>query len=63
MHFSARYGSNSQMPERHTVPPADLAKMRPILDALEAAFRPLAASIPHDTQPALIHTLDPEDNR
>ena len=51
------------MPERHTVPPADLAKMRPILDALEAAFRPLAASIPHDTQPALIHTLDPEDNR
>jgi hypothetical protein len=29
-----------------------LAKITPALDALEAAFRPLAATIPHETEPS-----------
>lgn len=36
------------------IPEAELARMAPVLDALEAAFRPLAAAIPEDVEPAVI---------
>jgi hypothetical protein len=30
-----------------------LAKITPALDALESAFRPLVATIPHETEPSI----------
>lgn len=33
---------------------AELERIAPVLDALEAAFRPLAKALPHETEPALI---------
>ena len=33
--------------------PADIERITPPLDALEASFRPLAANIPYETEPAL----------
>jgi hypothetical protein len=30
-----------------------MGRISPALDALEAAFRPLAGTIPHDAEPAL----------
>lgn len=48
---------------REQIPEADMARIKPILAALEAAFRPLANKIPHDTQPALIHIVPSEDAR
>jgi hypothetical protein len=35
------------------IPDADVAKITPALDALEAAFRPLARAIPEDVEPAV----------
>lgn len=31
----------------------DVSRLTPALDALEAAFRPLVKTIPHDVEPAL----------
>jgi hypothetical protein len=33
---------------------ADVERIAPLLDALEAAFRPLVETIPHDADPALV---------
>lgn len=33
---------------------AEIDRLVPVLDALEAAFRPLANALPHETEPALI---------
>lgn len=35
------------------LPAGQLAKIKIPLDALEAAFRPLIATIPHETEPAV----------
>jgi hypothetical protein len=37
-----------------SIPEADLERMAPVLDALEAAFRPLVQDIPPETEPAII---------
>ncbi len=42
------------------IPPADLERVAGSLDALEAAFRPLAARIPHSTEPALVYQPEAE---
>jgi hypothetical protein len=42
------------------IPDADLDQIRPGLDQLEAAFRPLAGSIPHETEPAITFVIPPE---
>ena len=34
------------------IPEAEVERIAPALDALETAFRPLAAEIPHETEPA-----------
>lgn len=39
----------------------DVDRIIPALDALEAAFRPLVKSIPHDVEPALIFRAATED--
>lgn len=36
------------------IPEADLERMAPVLDALEAAFRPLVKEIPTETEPAIV---------
>ena len=43
------------------IPENDLEKIIPTTDALEAAFRPLTANIPHETEPAVIFHLPPEE--
>ena len=35
------------------IPDADLDRIVPVLEALEAAFRPLAENIPWDVEPAV----------
>ena len=45
------------------LPERDIEKISPTLDALETAFRPLAAAIPHETEPAVIFHLEPEEPR
>lgn len=42
------------------IPAPDIEKVSAPLDALEAAFRPLAAAIPHEVEPAVIF-LCPEE--
>jgi hypothetical protein len=44
------------------IPDADLERIAPALDALEAAFRPLAREIPASVEPAVIFRAaeDPE---
>jgi hypothetical protein len=42
------------------IPDADLDRIRPLLDQLEAAFRPLAGSIAHDVEPAITFVIPPE---
>ena len=37
----------------------DMDRISGALDALDAAFRPLAAGIPHDAEPALIFLITP----
>ena len=39
----------------------DLERITPALDALEAVFRPLAAAIPYETEPAVVFEPPPED--
>jgi hypothetical protein len=43
------------------IPESDLEKIVPVLDTLEAAFRPLVREIPLETEPAVIFHLPPED--
>jgi hypothetical protein len=38
----------------YDVSPEEMARIKPILDALEKAFRPLTRTIPFDVEPALI---------
>ena len=39
----------------------DMDRITPALDGLEAAFRPLVKTIPHDVEPALIFRAAPEE--
>lgn len=39
----------------------DVSRLAPALDALEAAFRPLVKTIPHDVEPALMFRAAAED--
>ncbi len=43
------------------IPDAGLEKIALAMDALESAFRPLVPGIPHETEPAVIFHLPPED--
>ncbi len=43
------------------IPEADLEKLDSILDALDAAFRPLVETIPHDVEPAVTFRCQPEE--
>jgi hypothetical protein len=45
------------------VPEHDLARISDVLTGLEAAFRPLVAPIPLETEPALTFTCPPEEDR
>jgi hypothetical protein len=42
------------------IPEADLERIAPSLDGLEAAFRPLAARVPHEVEPAVIFRAEEE---
>ena len=42
------------------IPDADLDRIRPSLDQLEATFRPLAGSIAHEVEPAVTFVIPPE---
>ncbi len=42
------------------IPEADLDRITAVLDALEAAFRPLAASLPFEVEPAVIFSCETE---
>jgi hypothetical protein len=46
---------------RLSIPDEDLERIIPAMDALEAAFRPLVTDIPHETEPAVIFHVDPEE--
>lgn len=39
----------------------NLEKLQLALDGLEAAFRPLVETIPHETEPAIKFQCDPEE--
>ena len=43
------------------IPDADLERITASLDALEAAFRPLVKSIPHEVEPAVTFVIPEED--
>lgn len=40
------------------IPEPDLDRIKPALDALEAAFRPLAGNVPHEVEPAVVFICD-----
>ena len=42
------------------IPETDVEAIAPRLDALEAAFRPLAAKLTPDQEPAAVFRADPE---
>lgn len=42
------------------IPPEELDRVVASLDGLEAAFRPLAAELPHETEPAVVLLCEPE---
>jgi hypothetical protein len=42
------------------IPEPEMSRMAGALDGLESAFRPLAKSIPHDVEPAVIFRISPE---
>ena len=44
------------------IPETDMARIAPALDALEAAFRPLARAIPEDVEPAVTFRVEEEEN-
>ncbi len=43
------------------VPPGELEKITRVLEGLEAAFRPLATSIPPEIEPAVTFACPPEE--
>ncbi len=43
------------------IPDADLERIRPALDALEAAFRPLVRDLTPALEPAVVFQLSAED--
>jgi hypothetical protein len=43
-----------------TIPDADLERIRPSLDQLEAAFRPMVKNIPHEIEPDITFVIPPE---
>jgi hypothetical protein len=43
------------------IPEADLDRITPTLDDLEAAFRPLVKQIPHDVEPATVFRAGEDD--
>jgi hypothetical protein len=43
-----------------SIPDADLDRILPSLDQLEAAFRPLAGGVPHEVEPAITFVIPPE---
>lgn len=45
------------------IPEAEVERIAPALDALETAFRPLAAEIPHETEPAVLFFCPAEKSR
>jgi hypothetical protein len=45
------------------IPEADLDRIAPALDALEAAFRPLTKNIPDDVEPAVAFRIFPESGK
>jgi hypothetical protein len=49
------------MAEAAGLPIPDMDRITPALDGLEAAFRPLVKTIPHDVEPALIFRAAPEE--
>lgn len=47
---------------RLNIPEADLDRIAPVLDALEASFRPLVKDIPPEVEPATIFFCAPEES-
>jgi hypothetical protein len=45
------------------IPGSDLDRIAPVLEAMERAFRPLAAEIPPEIEPAITFRLEAEDAR
>lgn len=43
------------------IPEPDLDRIAPVLDGLEAALRPLVASIPHEIEPATAFRAAPDE--
>ena len=43
------------------IPESDIEKIAPVMDGLEAAFRPLADEIPHDVEPAVVFQIAPPE--
>lgn len=43
------------------IPESELPKLSQTLESIEAAFRPLAESIPDDVEPAVIFHVQPEE--
>lgn len=43
------------------IPEADLPKLSQTLEAMDAAFRPLAEAIPDEIEPAVIFHIQPEE--
>ena len=42
------------------IPEADIGRIAPALEALEASFTSLAAKLPFDTEPAIVFRAAPE---
>jgi len=42
--------------------PEEAERVRAVMEALEAAFQPLAASIPPEVEPAVVFLCPPEEN-
>jgi hypothetical protein len=51
-----RLAAAARCPE---IPAAEVERIAPVLEALEAAFAPLAARIPFDVEPAAAFSADP----
>jgi len=47
--------------EGFSIPPAELERSIPVLNGLEAAFRPLVGDIPMDIEPAVAFRAVPEE--
>lgn len=43
------------------IPEADMDRVVPVLEALDATFQPLIRTIPHDLEPAIIFHLNSEE--